>query len=258
MGSRTPAIFVGHGAPTIALDADKGAPLARLAGSFDRPDAILVVSAHWTAPRATLGAVETLPLIYDFQGFPEALSRVRWPAPGAPELAGRVRELLGGDADEASGRGLDHGVWTPLVWMYPNADVPVLQLAMPAGASYAELYALGQRLAPLRDERVLIVGSGNLTHNLRRVDFSEREPPPAWAADFDAWAADVLTRWDVEALLDAPARAPEFRTNHPTDEHLRPLLVVAGAAGHGRPEVSFPVTGFEFGSLSRRAVRLDG
>lgn len=252
---RMPAIFIGHGAPTVALDADKGAPFREWARTLPVPRAVLVISAHWTAARATLGAVETLPLIYDFYGFPEALYRVQWPAPGAPELAARVRALLGEAIADAPGRGLDHGVWTPLLWMFPKADIPVLQLAMPAVASYADLLALGRRLEPLREEGVLIVGSGNITHNLRRVDMGPPTAPPGWASDFDAWCADALTRWDLDALTRARERAPSFETNHPTDEHFRPLIVVAGAAGEAAPGVDFPVSGWEFGSLSRRAVQ---
>jgi 4,5-DOPA dioxygenase extradiol len=250
---RMPTIFVGHGAPTVALDADKGAPFAQWGAELARPRAVLVVSAHWAAPRVTTGALETVPLVYDFYGFPDAMYRIQWPAPGAPELAERVGALLGGSVDAAPGRGLDHGVWTPLLWMFPKADVPVLQLAMPAVATYAELVALGRRLAPLRDEGVLIVGSGNITHNLRRVDRGDQAATPGWALDFDRWCEDVLARGDLDALVGAPERAPEFGTNHPTDEHFRPLLVVAGAAT-GAP-ARFPVTGFEFGSLSRRAVQ---
>ncbi|MEZ4265284.1 MAG: class III extradiol ring-cleavage dioxygenase [Myxococcota bacterium] len=252
---RMPVIFVGHGAPTVALDADKGAPFGAWVQALPTPRAVLVISAHWTAPRATSGAVETLPLIYDFYGFPDALYQVRWPAPGAPALAARVLELLGDEAAEAPGRGLDHGVWTPLKWMFPKADVPVLQLAMPAVATYQQLLALGRKLAPLRDEGVLIVGSGNVTHNLRRVDGRDGAPQPAWAGDFDRWCADVLTRWDLDALAHARERAPEFQTAHPTDEHFRPLVIVAGAAGEETPEILFPITGFEFGSISRRAVQ---
>jgi len=251
--TRLPSIFVAHGAPLLALDPALGEPLDRWGRVLPRPRAILAISAHWEDAPLTLGATETRPLVYDFFGFPEELYRVGYPAPGAGWLADRVEALVAQRGVRRSQRGLDHGVWTPLVHLYPQADVPVLQLSMPATESAAALFELGRSLAPLRDEGVLILGSGNLVHNLRRVEWHARAAPPQWAEEFDGWIADVLERRDWDALVDYRERAPQLALAHPTEEHLRPVLVAAGA-GADEP-VSFALTGWELGSLSRRSVQ---
>jgi 4,5-DOPA dioxygenase extradiol len=216
---------------------------------------VVVVSAHWTArgPDVTAGGS----LLHDFAGFPEALSQVHYPAPRADALAAEVAALVAepGTGARVVERGLDHGVWAPLVHLLPAADVPVAQVALPAGASESALLALGARLAPLRGRGVLLVGSGAVVHNLERADWSDTRPPACWADDFDHWVGTVVAARDWAALADWRGRAPGAELAHPTDEHLRPLLVVAGAA---RPEdqVSFPVTGFELGSVSDRSVQL--
>jgi 4,5-DOPA dioxygenase extradiol len=253
---RLPAGFVGHGAPLLALDAQKGAPLRAWGAALGTPRAVLVVSAHWEAAPASLGATGTRPLVYDFGGFPRPLYEVQYPAPGAPWLADRVDALLGAPARRTD-RGLDHGVWTPLVHLFPDADVPVLQLSLPSREGPRALFALGRRLAPLRAEGVFVLGSGNVTHDLRAVDFSETTPPPGWARDFDAWVRETLARRDWDTLVDFAAKAPAYRRAHPTDEHWLPILVAAGAGADATGEaVRFPIEGWEFGSLSRRAVAL--
>jgi 4,5-DOPA dioxygenase extradiol len=223
-----------------------------------RPKSILMVSAHWEARPTTLGATRTVPLVYDFYGFPERYYQTRYEAPGAPGLAARVRELLqqqGIPAAEDPARGLDHGAYVPLVAMYPDADVPVLQVSMPA-LDPAELVALGRALSPLREEGVLVFGSGFLTHNMR---FAFKPGTPGWAREFDDWAKQALERFDVDALQDFRARAPAAQTALPTWEHYAPVLVAAGAASLGeRPRTSFPVTGFWMdGAFTRRSVQLD-
>jgi 4,5-DOPA dioxygenase extradiol len=251
-----PSLFVGHGAPLLALDAALGAPLRTLGQRLPRPRGILAVSAHWEDSPLTLGATGTRELIYDFSGFPEALQQVRYPAPGAPWLAERVDAVLADRAPKRSERGWDHGVWTPLVHLYPAADVPLLQISMPRSDSPAALFELGRALAPLRDEGVLVLGTGNITHNLRKLDWQEHAATPQWAKDFDGWIADVLERRDWEALLDYPRRAPSLTLAQPTDDHLRPLLVAAGAGSEG--PIGFPIEGWEYGSLSRRSVLFGG
>jgi 4,5-DOPA dioxygenase extradiol len=254
--SPSPVLFLAHGAPTLALDAAKGAEFASWGRSLNRPKALLVLSAHWTIAGPTLGTSTSRALIYDFNGFPPPLYQVQYPAPGAPDLARRVTALLGLTlAQRQEGRGLDHGVWVPLVHMFPEANVPVLQLSLPIHESPQALFDLGRRLAPLRREGVVIAGSGNLTHNLRRIDPTARQPP-AFAREFDDWCRESLQKRDVDAIVQFRSRAPALRENHPTDEHFLPLLLSLGAASEDFSHVEFPVEGFEYGSLSRRSVQL--
>lgn len=249
---RMPVGFVGHGAPTLALDEVKGADLKRWGEALPRPSSILMVSAHWQDAPLTLSATAPTELVYDFYGFPRALYQIRHDAPPAPDLAGRVEEILGGGLAR-SPRGLDHGAWVPLRHLDPEAAVPVLQLSMPATFRPDELLSLGKKLAPLRDEGVWIVGSGNVVHNLRQVDFSDGSPPPMWAVEFDHWVEECLARGDVDSLCDHRTHGPGSRMAHPTDEHFRPLLVAIGAAGD-IASTEYPVKGFEYGSISRRCV----
>src|ERR1700690_111237 len=212
---RMPVIFAAHGAPVLLDDAGWMAELAAWAKAMPKPKSILMISAHWEERPTTLGATRTVPLVYDFSGFPQRYYLTQYAAAGAPQLAARVRELLRQKdmpvAQEPE-RGLDHGAYVPLVPMYPDADVPVLQISMP-GLDAQELFRLGQALAPLRDEGVLVFGSGFITHNMR---YAFRPGTPPWAKDFDAWAADALLRFDVDALLDFQARAPAVRMALPT------------------------------------------
>jgi 4,5-DOPA dioxygenase extradiol len=249
-----PAIFLAHGSPTLLDDAVWVAQLAAWARALPRPASVLMISAHWTRRPVTLGATRTVPLVHDFFGFPPRYYDVAYPAPGAPELAARVRELLRGDVADEPERGLDHGAYVPLVAMYPAADVPVLQMSVPT-LSPAPLVELGRRLAPLRREGVLIVGSGFLTHNLAELGSEEDGRPPSWTSDFDAWTADALARRDADALVDYRSRAPGVRQSLPTHEHFVPVLAALGAS-LGTPEgVSFPITGFTYGSFTKRSVQ---
>jgi 4,5-DOPA dioxygenase extradiol len=250
-----PVIFAAHGAPVLLDDAIWMAELAAWAKAMPKPKCILIVSAHWEERPATLGATRTVPLVYDFSGFPEKYYRTRYPAPGAPDLASRVRDLLRGkgipSTDEPD-RGLDHGAYVPLVAMFPDADVPVLQLSMP-GLVPEELFEMGRALAPLRDEGVLVFGSGFLTHNMR---YAFRPGIPQWARDFDAWAADSLSRFDVVALMSFRNRAPSAQMALPTWEHYAPVLVAAGAAADGQPRTTFPISGFWMeGAFTKRSVQ---
>ena len=255
-GGTMPAIFLAHGSPLLLDDQAWVAELRAWATALPRPRAVLMLSAHWEERPITLGATRTVPLVYDFYGFPAKYYGVTYTAPGAPELGERVRELLGPTQPVASdeGRGLDHGAWVPLLAMFPDADVPVLQVSLPTLDAPA-LFELGRALSPLRDEGVLVVGSGFLTHNLAAADWSPHPVTPAWAVEFDAWAADVLSRFDVDALLDYRHRAPGVRQALPTHEHFAPVLVAAGAAAARPGKVTFPITGYDFGSLTRRSVQ---
>jgi 4,5-DOPA dioxygenase extradiol len=248
-----PVLFQAHGAPPLLDDPGWIAELAAWAKALPRPRAIVVISAHWEAAPISIGAVEPLPLIYDFYGFPEKFYRLQYPAPGAPDVARRIRGLLAAArlayVDEPA-HGLDHGTYIPLMCMYPEAHIPVLQISLPSEQP-AELFAMGRALAPLRHEGVLVIGSGFLTHNLRAMSL---RATPAWASEFDAWSAEVLSRHDVDALLDYRARAPGVRESLPTHEHFVPVIVAAGAAGDSA--VQFPITGFWWdGPMTRRSVQ---
>jgi 4,5-DOPA dioxygenase extradiol len=249
----TPVLFLAHGAPPLLDDNGWIGELAAWAKALAKPRAILVISAHWEERPLAIGATRSVPLIYDFYGFPERFYRLTYPSPGAPELAVRVRGLLDGAniqwIDEPE-RGLDHGTYVPLLCMYPAADIPVLQISLPS-MDPKELHAVGRALAPLRDEGVLIIGSGFLTHNLRALSLRET---PAWASEFDAWTADVIARRDLDALLDYRARGPAVHEALPTHEHFVPVIVAAGAAGDATP--TFPITGFWWGgAMTRRSVQ---
>ena len=252
---KLPVLFLAHGAPILMDDAGWVGELGALAAQLPKPKAVLMLSAHWEQRPATFGATRKVPLFYDFYGFPERYYQVTYPAPGAPELAARVRALLAArDLPVAdSERGLDHGAYVPLLCMYPKADVPVLQLSLPS-LEPKELFELGRTLAPLREEGVLIIGSGFLTHNMR---FAFKDGTPAWASEFDAWAADVISRHDHDALIDFRTRGPAAETALPTTEHFVPVLVAAGAAPDASDAVTFPITGFwnAGGAFTRRSVR---
>ncbi|MSQ32944.1 MAG: dioxygenase [Dehalococcoidia bacterium] len=250
-----PAIFAAHGAPILLDDAGWMGELASWANAMPKPKSILMVSAHWEERPTTLGATRTVPLVYDFGGFPEKYYQTKYPAPGAPELAGRVRDLLRQKniaVTDDPERGLDHGAYVPLVAMYPGADVPVLQVSMP-GLDAQELFNLGHALAPLRDEGVLVFGSGFLTHNM---SYAFRPGVPSWAREFDGWVADALSRFDVDALVDFQTRAPAARMALPTWEHYAPVLLATGAVADGRPRTTFPITGWWMeGAFTRRSVQ---
>ena len=253
---RMPAVYFGHGAPPLVDDELWVAQLAAWAGALPRPRAVLMVSAHWTEARLTFGATAPgVPLVYDFYGFPERYYEATYPAPPAPELAERVRGLLEGvePVQESPSRGLDHGAYVPLLVMYPEADVPVLQISMPS-LEPERLLALGARLRPLRDDGVLIIGSGFLTHGLPFLrDFRTDAPPPQWSSDFDRWAAEALERRDLRGLADFRS-VPSARYAHPTTEHFVPLFVTLGAADEGVP-MATPITGYFLG-LSKRSIQL--
>jgi 4,5-DOPA dioxygenase extradiol len=253
-----PAVFVSHGAPTLAIDDGAAHQFLRGYGeALGRPRAVVVASAHWATSAPAVCAVNTPKTIHDFSGFPRALYQLAYPAPGSPALARRVAELLakaGIDCALDQNWGLDHGAWVPLLLMYPAADIPVLQIALQPQLGTQHHYALGRALAPLRDEGVLILGSGGATHNLRQLGAPDT-PPPAWASDFSDWLHNTIASGQIETLLNYRALAPKAAQNHPTEEHLLPLLFAAGAGagGHGR-RVHTSTT---YGSLMMDAYAFD-
>ena len=252
---RMPAMYLGHGAPPLVDDPLWTTQLAAWAGALPRPRAILVVSAHWESAPLTIGATQdAAPLTYDFYGFPERYYQATYPAPGAPELASQVQALLSGTEPvaQAPDRGLDHGAYVPLTVMYPDAAIPVLQISMPTLAP-DRLLRIGAALAPLRDEGVLIMGSGFLTHGLPFLrDFRFDAPPPAWSTEFDLWAARALDQGDVDTLA-AFRRAPGASYAHPTTEHFAPLFVTLGAAAGQAPVTT--ITGYWIG-LAKRSFQV--
>ncbi|GAA2715366.1 MULTISPECIES: class III extradiol ring-cleavage dioxygenase [Streptomyces] len=252
---RMPALYLSHGAPPLADDALWPGQLAAWARDLPRPAAVLMVSAHWEEAPLALGATTTVPLVYDFWGFPEHYYRVQYAAPGAPELAERVRRTLrraGTPVQDLPERGLDHGAYVPLVEMYPDADVPVLQMSLPT-LDPERLLETGRRLAPLRDEGVLIVGSGFFTHNLAALRHTGPRPP-AWSAEFDAWGREALAAGDADALLDFAHKAPAAALAHPRTEHFAPLFVAMGAAGDDLGAQRSVIDGFWMG-LAKRSVQ---
>ncbi|OIK07390.1 dioxygenase family protein [Streptomyces monashensis] len=257
---RMPALYLSHGAPPLADDPLWPGQLAAWSAGLPRPKSILMVSAHWEEAPLALGAVETVPLVYDFWGFPEHYYRVRYAAPGAPELAASVRKLLhapGIPVQDIPDRGLDHGAYVPLVEMYPDADIPVLQVSLPT-LDPVRLMDLGRKLAPLRDEGVLIVGSGFFTHNLAALRHTGGGVP-SWSSEFDDWGRRALEARDWDALLDFLDKAPAGRYAHPRTEHFAPLFVTMGAAEAGggldaQKSVTSVIDGFWMG-MAKRSVQ---
>lgn len=250
-----PSIFLSHGAPPLADDTVWRRELADWSASIPKPTSVLVVSAHWEAAPLMVGATTTIPLVYDFWGFAPRYYEVQYPAPGAPELATEVAKLIGGSGaplHQDPDRGLDHGAYVPLAEMYPEADVPVLQMSLPT-LDPSTLFDIGKRLTPLREQGVLIMGSGFSTHNLGEFDPGKGPdaPAPAWSSEFDDWLDEELTAGNVDNLIDFQSKAPAARTAHPRTEHFAPLFVTLGAATSAAGESV--IDGFWYG-MSKRSV----
>ncbi|HEY6641873.1 4,5-DOPA dioxygenase extradiol [Povalibacter sp.] len=248
---RMPTLFIGHGSPMNALEINSHTSAWRAMGeSLPTPRAILAVSAHWYMDGTAVTAMEQSRTIHDFYGFPPELFAQNYPAPGSPDVAQRVQQVLQPLPVLADQQwGLDHGTWSVLLHLYPQAQIPVVQLSIDAREPPAFHYALGQRLAALRDEGVLILGSGNVVHNLRRIDWSTRGGGPSWATEFNDYIRSALMRNDHQAAIDYEVAGDAARLSVPTPEHYLPLLYVLGAAGAGS-QVSFPTDGIELGSIS--------
>ena len=238
--SALPSIFISHGSPMHALQpGPAGEAWKALGRRLPKPRAILIASAHWETSLPMLTGNPQPQTIHDFYNFPEPLYRLRYPAPGAPELAQRAQALLknaGFDASIDGSRGLDHGAWSPLLYAYPEHDVPVVQISVQPALGPRHHLALGKALTKLSEEGVLIIGSGHMTHNLRDWSRGSGKPEP-YAREFQAWVFDRLNQNDEEALLDYRSRSPHGARAHPTDEHFLPLFFALGAAPEkGKPE----------------------
>jgi len=231
-----PSLFLSHGAPTLPLtDTPARSFLAEFGAVLRRPKAILVISAHWETSVPTINAVDRNETIHDFGGFPRPLYELRYPAPGSPTIAARVSDLLRGSGIDSRidrSRGLDHGAWVPLLLMYPQADIPVLQLSVQPHLGTEHHFRIGRALAPLRQEGVLMIGSGSLTHDLSEFrGHDANDPAPDWVNAFADWSHSALTAERTDDLLDYRRQAPFAVKNHPSEEHLLPLYAALGAAG---------------------------
>jgi 4,5-DOPA dioxygenase extradiol len=252
MSGMMPALYIGHGAPPLLDDPVWSGQLRELAGTIDRPKAILIVSAHWESAPVSLSASE-VPLVYDFGGFAEKYYRMTYETPDHTSLAERITKMLPQPVHQHGSRGLDHGAWVPMKIMYPEADIPVLQMSLPT-QDPGTLIELGRRLRPLRDEGVLIVGSGFLTHGLPFLrEFRIEAEAPGWSVEFDAWAAEALARGDVDTLASYQSLAPGMPYAHPTVEHYTPLFVTLGAASDPETPGDQVIDGFWMG-LSKRSL----
>jgi 4,5-DOPA dioxygenase extradiol len=256
-----PALFLSHGSPMLAVqDSAAGRFLDGLGSTLSAPRAIVVASAHFTAAPVLVGAAALPRTVHDFGGFPPALYQLHYPAPGLPVLAQdmlRRLDAAGIDAREAPEHGLDHGVWVPLRRMYPDAHIPVVPISVDPRGDAAAHVALGRALAGLRDEGVLVIGSGGFVHNLGDLDWQHPDAALApWAADFSDWMRDRLQAHDLDALIDWQVRAPNAHRAHPTVEHLMPLFVALGAGG-ATPRVRHLHQSHELGTLALDAFAFE-
>jgi len=230
-----PSLFVSHGSPMLALeDAPTTKFLRGLSVCLPKPSAIIVTSAHWETPHPMLTGALKPETIHDFYGFPKELYDLRYPASGSPALAKKVQDMFvdaGVQAGVDAERGLDHGAWNPLLLMYPLADIPVVELSVQPNYDAKYHHKIGQILAPLRAENILIIGTGNLTHNLREAFRGNHKTTPIWVLEFADWVAKKLAQGDIESLLDWENSAPHALKNHPTPEHFMPFFVALGAGG---------------------------
>ncbi len=250
-----PALYIGHGAPPLLDDPVWSAQLSAWARDLPRPKAILIVSAHWESAPVSLTASQA-PLVYDFGGFPDRYYRMKYETPDSTALAAKIASLMPDTepVHQHRSRGLDHGAWVPLKIMYPEADIPVVQMSLPTHDPY-KLLGLGMRLRKLRDEGVLVIGSGFLTHGLPYLkDWSIDAAAPGWSKEFDRWAAEALGKGDVDELARFKERAPGMPYAHPTVEHFTPLFVSLGAATNSDEPGDQMIDGYWMG-LAKRSLQ---
>jgi 4,5-DOPA dioxygenase extradiol len=255
--ARMPALFVGHGNPMNGIDDNTYSRAWKELGTrLPKPAAVLCVSAHWLTHGTLVHTARRPRTIHDFWGFPEELYEIEYDCPGAPELAEEIRSLAGvskveGDLDW----GLDHGAWVPLLRLFPDADIPVFQLSIDMTKPSEFHYRLGEELMPLRERGVLVMGSGNIVHNLGRADYDPEARPYDWSIEFDELSRTLIENGDHEALIDYQALGPAARLSVPTPDHYWPLLYILALRGQEEP-VDFPVNGIAHASVSMRAVTL--
>ena len=254
--AKAPALYIGHGAPPLLDDELWGTQLSDWSAALTRPQAILIVSAHWESAPLTLSSTQDhTPLIYDFGGFAPKFYELEYKSPGAPALAARIKAIMDEPVIDQPNRGLDHGAFIPLMKMYPNADIPVLQMSIPTHDP-EKLFAIGAKLAPLREEGVMIIGSGFLTHGLRYLkEFRIEATPPNWSIEFDLWAKEVLERGAIDELLNYKALAPALAYAHPTVEHFAPIFIALGASSTPEIAPTTAIDGYWMG-LSKRSFQV--
>lgn len=253
MSNIMPSLFISHASPMLAFDNESAQEYRHWGERLSKPKALLIFSAHWEETDLVFGEpVRHEKLVYDFFGFPDKLYQLQYPAPGAEWLVDDVRQAVNADIPQ-SNRGLDHGVWIPLLHIWPDADVPILQMSLPSDYSNQQLYELGRQLAPLRQQGVMIAGGGTLTHNLREGFSRRHTETPEWALSFDHWIMQILSG-DRAQLFDWENNAPNALQNHPTPEHFRSLLITAGAA-HDNEIAEYPFSGFDMAVFSKRSVQ---
>jgi len=254
--TKAPALYIGHGAPPLLDDPIWSGELAEWSEKLEKPKAILIVSAHWESAPLTLSSTENdTPLIYDFGGFAPKYYNIQYRSPGAPELAARIKAIMDEPVTEQPRRGLDHGAYIPLMKMYPDADIPVLQMSIPTHDP-EKLFAIGQKLAPLRDEGVMIIGSGFLTHGLPYLkEFRIDATPPGWSVEFDLWAKEVLDRGAIDELMNYKSLAPGLPYAHPTVEHFAPIFITLGASSNPDDAPATAIDGYWMG-LSKRSFQV--
>ncbi len=258
MTKTMPVIFLGHGNPMNALQInDYTKAWAHIGTEIPRPKAVLSISAHWYIPQTAVTAMSAPRTIHDFGGFPQDLYNVKYPAPGDPTLANRIRALLSPHPVELDEQwGLDHGTWSVLCHIYPKADVPVVQLSIDLTKSAAFHYEIGKMLAPLREEGILIIGSGNLVHNLRAYDWSRRLAEPFdWAVRFEERVQELLLAADDNPLIDYRTLGNDAMLSIPTPDHYLPLLYVIACRKEGE-KLTFPVKGIDGGSISMLSIQI--
>lgn len=253
MKSKMPVLFIGHGNPMNAIeDNDYTKMLHALGKRLPKPKAIVCISAHWMTKGTWLTSMPFPKTIHDFYGFPKPLFDVQYPAPGSPELAEKLSQIFGFKLD-SSEWGLDHGTWAVLKHLYPKADIPVIQLSLSALESSEYHYKCGEKLKPLRDEGILIIGSGNIVHNLRTIDFASDAKALSWAVTFDEWVKERLLKRDFSALIHEALESPDGKRSHPSHEHWLPLLYTLGAADK-EDELTMEFEGIQNASISMRSL----
>lgn len=258
MSEITPALFVSHGSPMNAIAENKYTQdLNEIGEKLSNVSAILIISAHWETTGVYVTASETLSTYHDFRGFPEKLFAVQYPVKGALGLIPQIERLTGEEIKKDTKRGLDHGAWSMLVHLFPDKQIEVLQMSIDRNKSFSEHLEFAKKLAPLREQNVLILASGNMTHNFSHLNFSKEDAAPfEWAVQFDELVKNAFLNNDAEALVNIKKNVDLFRINHPTDDHFIPLLYLMGVR-RAKDKVEFPHMSWQYGTMSMRHILLN-